>query len=63
MLGPGKNFDMCWQSCKLNLESLRFNIGIFIKSKSCLKLFMGGYVKPLALSSRVSFLLFIPDDV
>lgn len=59
--GPGKNFNMCWQSCKLNSESLRFNTGIFIKSKSCLKLFIGVYTKILALFSRVSFLDFIPD--
>lgn len=63
MPGPGKNFNMRWQSCKLNLESLRFNTGMFIKSKSCLKLFMGAYSKLLALSSRMSFLVFIPDDV
>lgn len=39
---------MCWQSCKLNLESLRFNIRTFIRSKARLELFLRVDVRPLA---------------
>lgn len=55
MLVPDPRNDgyMCRQSCQPNLASLRFNIGIFIRSNSCLKCICRVYAKPLAASWKV----------
>lgn len=48
VLGPRKHCNMCWQSCKLNLEPLGFNIRTFIRSKARVELFLWVDVRPLA---------------
>lgn len=58
VLGPRKHCNMCWQSCKPNLESLRFNIRIFIRSNACLELFLWVDGKPLAVFLGRAFLVY-----
>lgn len=50
---PRNDVYMYRQFCQPNLASLRFNIGIFIRSNSCLKCICRVYVKPLAASGKV----------